>query len=402
MKKIVIAAVVLASLAGLGWWGAQAFMKGSPPVFRTAAVKKGGIVSVVSSTGTLTPVVNVQVGTPVSGIVKALYVDYNSLVKTGEPIAQIDPAVFNALAQQAYGAREAAVSNVAKAKAAEEDAKRTMERYSRLVNAGLVARSDFDAAETAWKSGKAARQAAEAAVLQAQGAYEQARTNLEYSTVRSPVDGIVISRNVDVGQTVAASLQSPTLFVIAQDLTRMEIDANVDEADVSKIKEGTPAVFTVDAYPETRFQGIVNQVRNSPVTVQNVVTYVVVINVDNSDLRLKPGMTANVTFEVASKQGALIAPNAALRFKPAEGKPGAAGQVPVPGQIKSGQEPAKRVYVLGSRGEAKAVSVRTGIGNDRETEIISGELKEGDEVIVEQLGLKRRTETGQAPFGPRF
>lgn len=406
MKRIPAALAALAVLAGAAWWGFGRYEAAQAPSYRTVALRQGEIVSGVSSTGTLTPVVNVQVGTPVSGIIKALYVDYNSPVKVGQPIAQIDPAIFQAQADQAKGNLLSAQANVLKAQATELDAKRTRERYASLVSQGLVARSDFDTVDTAYKTAQAATEAARAVVAQAKGSYDQARTNLDYSTIRSPVDGIVISRNVDVGQTVAASLQAPTLFIIAQDLARMEIDASVDEADVSRITEGTPVSFTVDAYPEARFPGRVTQIRNSPVTVQNVVTYVVVVAVDNADLRLKPGMTANVTFEVARKQCDLVAPNAALRFRPrdAQGQDARARQGE--GQTQAPREaPAKQVYVLGPDGRPKGVRVRTGIGGDRETEIISNQLKPGDLVVVEQLGGKRKAEGGSGPggpMGPRF
>lgn len=400
MKKLLAVLAVLILLGGGVWWGVAKFAGQSARVWRTAPLRAGEIVSTVSSTGALTPVVNVQVGTPVSGIVKELFADYNSQVKAGQAIAQIDPAVFRAQADQADGNHRLAEANLAKALATEEDAERTLRRYENLVRDGLLARSDYDTAETALKTARASRLAAAASVVQARGQLDLARTNLDYSTIRSPVDGIVISRNVDVGQTVAASLQSPTLFVIAQDLAEMEIDVSVDEADVSRISVGAPVSFTVDAYPDARFQGGVRQVRNSPVTVQNVVTYVVVVAVDNADLRLKPGMTANVTFETARREKALIAPNQALRFKPRDlaEPPGA------PREALARQEhPQGRLWVQGQDGRPRPVRVRTGIGNGRETEIMTTELKPGDLVIVDEPAVKGKPDANsRMPMGPRF
>ncbi|EPR36355.1 efflux transporter, RND family, MFP subunit [Desulfovibrio sp. X2] len=399
MRKWLVSAVVLAVLAAGGLLAYRSLYGQTNPAaqYVTAPVTRGDIASTVTSTGTLNPVTTVQVGTPVSGIVKALYVDYNSPVRTGQPIAQIDPAIFKALVEQAHGNYLAALANVDKAKAGLEDAERTLKRYKALVGPGLIAQSDYDTAQTARDTAAAALSAARAAVVQTRGAFQQAETNLAYSTIRSPVDGIVVSRDVDVGQTVAASLQSPTLFLIAQDLTKMEVDASVDEADIGSIREGGTATFTVDAYPDDRFHGKVLQVRNSPVTVQNVVTYVVVIGVDNTDLRLKPGMTANVTFETARKEGVLKIPAAALRFRPLD-----AGD-------RSGRRASGRsVYVLAPDGRLTAVPVATGIFGDSEVEVTGGKLSDGQKVVVEQTGPRKPGGTGASggghgsPFGARL
>lgn len=395
MLKIVLAVLVLAVLAGGGLYLYRSG-RGPKDTYLTAPVTRGSLATTVTSTGTLNPVVTVQVGTPVSGTVKAIYVDYNSPVTKDQPIAQIDPATFKAQVAQTYGNYLAAQANLEKAKVTLADAERTYKRYKNLVSDGSVSVSDYDTAATTWKSSQAAVEAAAGSVEQAKGAYEQAKTNLEYSTIRSPVDGTVISRNVDVGQTVAASFQTPTMFLIAQDLTKMEIDTSVDEADIGRIKEGGVANFTVDSYPEARFQGQVVQVRNAPVTVQNVVTYVVVVSVDNHDLRLKPGMTANVTFVTEHKDDVLKIPAAALRFKPR----GAESQGARPEGGKSVAD-GKRVYVL-QDGRAVPVNVATGIGNDAEVEITKG-LTEGQQVVVEQTGGKKQSSapTGGG-MGPRF
>ncbi len=402
MKKLLIALGVVALLGG---GGAAAYLYLGKPAqeqYKTVAVGRGDIVSTVSATGNLAAVINVQVGTQVSGTIRKIYVDYNSLVKKDQPIAQIDPAIFEAQVEQALGNHQAAQANLAKARVGVADTRRTLARNKALIDQDLIAQADYDNAQTAHDAALAAQQAAQAAVTQTRGALTQARTNLAYATIRSPVDGIVVSRNVDVGQTVAASFQTPTLFTIAQDLTQMEIDTSVDEADIGRVKEGQSARFSVDAYPEARFAGQVIQVRNSPVVNQNVVTYVVVIGVDNRDLRLKPGMTANVTLEVGRRDGVLKLPAAALRFRPktvsAPPKPPAGGEE----AAKARSALVRRVFVLDEQGQPRAVPVRTGIGDGAHLELVKGQIKEGDQVVVEQVSAKKN-EAPPAPMrGPRF
>lgn len=372
MRLAILAAVLLAA-TGVGWQQ----LRGSKAeaVYRTGKAERGDIASTVTSSGTINPVVTVTVGTPVSGIIKELYADYNSQVKKGQVIAQIDPATYRALVEQSQGSYLSAQANLDKAKVTLVDAERTLKRYQNLVKDGSVAVSDYDTYATAAASARAAVTAARGSVGQAKGSYDQAKTNLAYTTITSPVDGIVISRAVEVGQTVTASMSTPTLFTIAQDLTKMQISATVDESDIGKIHEGGNATFTVDAYPETHFSGVVTQVRNAATTVSNVVTYSVMVAVDNSELKLKPGMTANVTFVAESRQGALKIPTAALRFRPktADGKSVEAGR------LEAGQ---KRLYVL-TNGKPEPVIVTVGIGNDKETEVTGGNLPEGTEVIIE-------------------
>jgi HlyD family secretion protein len=274
-----------------------------------------------------------------------------------------------------------------------------------LLKEGIISQGDFDTAENRYLQATAAVKAAEGTVAQTRGAYDQAQTNLRYATIRSPVDGIVVSRNVDVGQTVAASFQTPTLFTIAQDMTKMEIQTSVDESDISRIKVGQPVTFTVDAYPETRFTGTVRQIRNAPVVTQNVVTYVVVVNVDNKDLKLKPGMTANVSIETARKDNVLKIPAAALRFKP---KSPTESTEKSSGAPQGGKRLAKRgseqVYILTPEKTPKPVAVKSGISNDGSVELVEGNLKENDEVIVEQSSpaQKKSGAMGGTPMGPRF
>jgi HlyD family secretion protein len=398
MKKLIIPIVVVLALVAVGVY---LYVKRAPvPVYRTAKVERGAIVSTVTATGNLNAVITVQVGTQVSGTIQKLFVDYNSVVKKGQTIAQIDPAIFNSQVQQTRGNYQNALANLSKAKADIVDTKRTLERNRQLLKDGVVSQADFDTAETKFEEAKATVKASEGSVGQTLGSYRQAQTNLHYATIKSPVDGIVVSRNVDVGQTVAASFQTPTLFTIAQDLTKMQIDTSVDEADIGKVRVGQAAVFTVDAYPERQFRGVVAQIRNAPIITQNVVTYDVVITLENKDLKLKPGMTANVNIEVMRKDDVLKIPSAALRFKPkAEGvEPKPAVTV---GQRKIPRPAGQQVYIL-KEGKPVRVPVKTGATNDSFVEVVAGNLRQGEEVIIEQVSAKKKTDTGRPPMGPRF
>jgi len=353
--------------------------------YKTVKMERGTIVANVAATGNLSAVTTVQVGTQVSGTIQKLYVDYNSRVKKGQAIAEIDPSLFNASVEQSQGNFLTAEANLLK---------------------GRV---------TAYDSARATLKAAEGTVAQTRGALLQAKTNLRYSIIRSPVDGVIISRAVDVGQTVAASFQTPTLFTIAQDLTKMQIEVSVDEADISRIRLDQKATFTVDAYPEQSFKGKVVQIRNAPIISQNVVTYIVVVTVDNSELKLKPGMTANVSVEVARKDEVLKLSPAALRFRPKakadEPKEKKSAAVSAGGGAREGGgKPGGRkgaggqqVYVL-KDGNPSAVAVKTGIANNSSIELVEGALKEGDEVIIEQIGGdngKKKPATG-SPMGRPF
>jgi len=398
MKKILLVSVIsLCLLAGGVYF---LFVKKSPPEYKTVMVERGSVVATVSATGTLNAVTTVQVGTQVSGTIQTLFVDYNSLVKKGQVIAQIDPAIFNSQVEQSQGSLQVATANLMKAKALVADARRTMERNKQLLKDGIVSQGDYDSAETNYQEAVAAVKAAEGSVQQTRGSYLQAQTNLRYSTIRSPVDGVVVSRNVDVGQTVAASFQTPTLFTIAQDLTKMQINTSVDEADIGKVKVGQPAVFTVDAYPEMQFRGVVSQVRIAPIITQNVVTYDVVITVENKDLKLNPGMTANVSIEVTRKDDVLKIPSTALRFKP-ETAGEAAMQASSSKKRSSGASTGQKVFVL-KEGKAVPVSVRIGTIDDSHVELVAGELHQGQEIIVEQVLPKKKAGAAGGAMGPRF
>jgi HlyD family secretion protein len=383
MRKILITSAVVVVIA------VAAFLifrgNGNKPKFRFAEVTRGDIEMSVTATGTVNPVTTVLVGTQVSGTIKNIYVDFNSPVKKGQLIAQIDPALFEAQVNQAKANLLAAKANLEKAQASEVDAKRTMERNKELLSKNLIAQSDFDTAETNYETSKASVVAAQAQIKQTQAALISAETNLFYTKIVSPVDGIVVSRNVDVGQTVAASFQTPTLFSIAQDLTKMQIDTSVAEADIGSVKVGEDVEFTVDAYPDITFKGKVWQVRNAPITVQNVVTYDVVIKVNNPELKLKPGMTANVSIIIAIKKDALRIPNAALRFRPSE-------KVTSPAYQKG-----PSVWIL-EQGQPGRIPITAGISDGSYTELVSGRLHEGQELIVESLAKEKQS----SPPGPRM
>jgi len=415
MKKFLFAAVAVFILAAAGYYA----VKSRKPeiTYKSVKVERGTVVSTVAATGNLSAVTTVQVGTQVSGTIQKLYVDYNSRVRRGQAIAEIDPSLFNAAVEQSQGNALSAEANLLKAKVTLVDAERTFQRNKKLLADGIISQGDYDVAETALESARGSLKAAEGAVAQTRGALLQAKTNLRYSVIRSPVDGVVISRAIDVGQTVAASFQTPTLFTIAQDLTKMQIEVSVDEADISRVVLGQSATFTVDAYPEQKFAGRVVQIRSAPVITQNVVTYVVVVNVDNSELKLKPGMTANVSIKVAMKDDVLKITPAALRFKPkgGESKPGsgrdkqtgppaAGGKAGregggMPGERKGG---GQQIYVL-KDGQPVAVPIKTGISSSGSIEVV-GALKEGDEVIIEQSGgeAKKKSSSMGSPMGRPF
>ncbi len=386
-------AVVLIIIIVTGWM--VLFRNGETAAqYKTKKVERGEITANVSATGKVNAVVTVQVGSQVSGTIQRLFVDFNSRVKNDQIVAQIDPALFQAQVEQARAKRENDQANVEKARVVLADAKRNLGRMAELLSKNLVSQSDKDAAQTAYDSALAGLRAAEAQVMQDQASLKLAETNLRYTTIRSPVDGIVISRNVDVGQTVAASLQAPTLFTIAQDLTEMQVDTSVDEADIGKVQVGQEAEFTVDAYPESPFHGTVHDIYNQPLIVQNVVTYDAIIRVKNPDLKLKPGMTANVTIKVGHSNDAVKLPNAALRFSPEK----ASGQEALP---KTGKDNATRVWVL-KNGRPAPASVSLGLSDGIFTEVIAGDLSPGDEVILEKIRKNSASQSTGRPPSMRF
>jgi HlyD family secretion protein len=385
MKKILIGSFTVIVLGIISFFLFKHTGNGLP--YKVEKIMRGEIVSSVTATGTVNAVTNVLVGTQVSGTIQTLYVDFNSPVKKGQLIAQIDPAILESQVGQAKANVFSAKANLEKAEATVIDAKRTMERNRELVSKNLIAQSDFDTAETNYETAKASVSAQKAQIAQTEAALRYAETNLQYTRIISPVDGVVISRSVDVGQTVAASFQTPTLFTIAQDLTKMQIDTNVDEADIGKVTVGQNVDFTVDAYPETIFKGRVWQVRNAPIIVQNVVTYDVVIKVDNPELKLKPGMTANVSIIIAIKKDVLKITNVALRFMLPEKVIGKS--------VKKGPG----IWII-KEGKPERIAIVTGISDGNYTELISGDVKEGQEIIIESLTNKK--EESAAPRPPRM
>lgn len=387
MKKIVIGIVLAAVVAFAGYM----FYKkenGAPP-YRTAKVEKGEIVDAITATGNINAVTTVSVGSQVSGTIQQILVDFNSRVRKGQVIALIDPRLLEAAVVQARGSVGNAKASLERAQVGVIDTERTNRRNRELVKDGFVAQSDVDSSQTAWEQALAQKRSAEAALQQTEGALKVAETNLEYATIRSPVDGIVISRNVDVGQTVAASFQTPTLFSIAQDLTKMQVDTNVDESDIGRAALGQTVTFTVDAWPEKTFTGGVTQVRNSPIVTQNVVTYNVVVRVDNRELLLKPGMTANVSIEVKKYGDVLKIPNAALRYRPTAKGTEAESAGKRQGNGKGKEAGGQRVHLLEKDGKPVPVRVRTGVSNGTFTVLEEGNLKEGDLLVTgESQGKK--------------
>ncbi len=400
-RLLIIGILVLLAAAGVVGWRWRAASRKPKLQVDTALVDRGRIVAKVTATGTLSAIVTVQVGSQVSGRVAALYADFNSVVKKGQLIAKIDPQLFEAALQQARANLVAAQGNIAKAKAQAVDAERQAQRSRALIERKLIAQADFDTAQANSDAAKAQVEASAGAVEQARAALYQAEVNLAYTRIVSPTNGVVISRSVDVGQTVAASFQAPTIFVIAEDLSKMQVDTSVAEADVGRLRDGMAATFTVDAYPSEKFRGTVRQIRNAPQTVQNVVTYDAVIDVDNTDLRLRPGMTANVTFVYAQKDDVMRIPNAALRFRPppnllslADPKTAAGGRAGGSGGTGPGKRPQsgapetpdrRTVWVLRDE-KPVAVPIRIGISDGSVTELAEGELTAGDSVITDALG----------------
>jgi HlyD family secretion protein len=416
MKKplwIVVALGVLAA-GGVGFWKwRQSVAASATPRYETVAIDRGPIIAKVTATGTLSALVTVQVGTQVSGRIKQINVDFNSPVQKGQVIAKIEPALFEAALESARANYLAGQGTVTKLEAQAENAKLQYERAQALFERKAIAQADLDTARATMRAADGDVVAARGNMEQAKAALHQAQVNLNYTTIVSPTTGVVISRSVDVGQTVAASLSAPTLFLIAEDLTKMQVDTSVAEADIGKLQADMKATFTVDAYPNESFTGRVRQIRNAPQTQQNVVTYDAVIDVGNTGLELRPGMTANVTFIYDHRDSALRVANAALRFQPPPelaraawggggaaggprggGGPRAGGGPPGEGGGQrrmgggragrgDGEPPDKRtVWVL--RGPTPTpVRVRAGVSDGTNTEIETTELHEGDRIVTD-------------------
>ena len=348
-----------------------------PPAYSTAKIGRGDLVATVSATGTLSPLITVQVGSQVSGTIQSLSVDFNTPVKTGEVIAQIEPSLFKAKVAEAKAKLQSAEAARDKAGVTVNEARRNLNRVASLESRKLVSDSDVDAARFALEADEAEYRLRVAAVAEAQAALDHERFNLDNTTIRAPIDGVVISRNVDVGQTVAASLQAPTLFTIAQDLTRMQIETEVDESFIGMVKVGNPVSFTVFAYPDRTFSGTLAQVRLEPKIDAGVVKYNCIVHVDNGDLSLKPGMTATVAIEVDRRDDVLKAPNAALRFVPSLPPAEVA-------RLRGGLESGESIlWTPGSDG-LEPRRVKTGLVGEKETEVEGEGIKAGMVVAVPQ------------------
>jgi HlyD family secretion protein len=408
-KTVVWLLVVAAAGAGVFFLIGS---RGKPEAkYRTAAIDKGDVTQTVTATGAVSAVITVKVGSQVSGIISKLYVDFNSQVKKGALLAELDPTPF----QEKVNASEAALQ---KAQVDERNAAIALRRQTAMKAQGLTPEADFDSAQANYDSAKAS-------VAQANAALKQTHTDLGYTKIVAPIDGVVVDRQYDVGQTVAASFQAPMLFQIAQDLTKMQVAADVSESDIGRVQMGEPVKFTVDAYPDRQFRGKVAQIRLIATVNQNVVTYPVIVEVSNPDLLLRPTMTANVTIDVATVHDTLRVPNAALRWKPegttvaaaTTGQGGAgqggtaamarqagqtggagAGGAGRPGGGRGGARPTTIYEPQGPKDDPKPVEIRTGITDGRFTQIVSGEVKPGDTVIVGLATAKANT-AGTAPPG---
>ena len=384
----IIGAALIAALAGLAfYWLTQ---REIPTHYVTAPVDRGAVTRVVSGSGTVNPVLTIIVGTYVSGVIQSISCDFNTKVKKGQLCAKIDPRPYETAVNQAAANLSTAKAQLVKDKANLTYAEVSFQRNSKLYAIGGSSQDAVDVAKNAYDQAQAQIVFDQASIKQHEAALEATQVNLGYTNIISPVDGTVVSRNVTVGQTVAASFQTPTLFLIATDLTKMQVDTNVSESDIGAVKEGDKATFTVESYPEKIFQGVVSQVRQAPQTVQNVVTYDVVIAVGNQEQQLKPGMTATTRIVSAERQDVLRVPDQALRFTP----PGSGGTNPT----ASGEG---KVWVL-DNGEPREVRLTLGLDDDSYSEVVSGEIKTGDPIIVGSAGGATSGTSGSQTARPRL
>lgn len=359
----------------------------------TAAVQRGTLKAEITSSGTLKPLVEVLVGSQVSGTIKTLYADFESEVKKDQLIALIDPDTYAAKVEQAKADVISAQANLVKSEVTLEDELRTLARKETLIGKSSISQQEYDAAKTKADAARAQVLVDKAKVSQAEAKLKEAELQLRYTRIEAPVDGIVVARNMDVGQTVTASFQTPVLFKIAEDLTRMQVHTNVDEADIGRVKTGQSATFAVPAFPDTEFNAEVAQIRNDPKIEQNVVTYNVILDVENKDLRLRPGMTANVRIRLTEVPDALIVPDQALRFTPPES---IIGPTPLP-ELKPGE---RRLWKLENGNNIKPILVRVGIVGIEGIQIFTDEVKAGDKVVVE-ASVRKKQEQSQSK-GLRF
>lgn len=374
-KRIIIPIIVAAALGAYGY----SYVQSHKVTYMTKELSRCTITDVVEASGTINPVNTVSVGSTVSGLMKEIYVDYNSEVKKGQLLAQIDPATFQAQVDQNRAQINNAEANLAKLNAEMVYAEKTYIRYKNLYKKNFVARSELDQAESDYLAKKASIGAQRASIAQSRASYNTAMTNLGYTKIVAPVDGTIISRDIDVGQPVAASFQAPELFTIAQDLTKMQIEVNVSEADIGSVKEGQEVEYTLDGYPDSTFYGKVTQVRLDSTTTSNVVTYTVIVSVSNDDLKLKPGMTANVSIITKRSENVMCAPSIALKYSPETN-----------GQKYQNQG----IWVL-ENGKPKRIDIKEGASDDSNVEIISKVLKVGDKIIIGSTGGGKKPTASQ-------
>lgn len=374
-KRVIIPIIVAAALGAYGY----SYVQSHKVTYMTKELSRCTITDVVEASGTINPVNTVSVGSTVSGLMKEIYVDYNSEVKKGQLLAQIDPATFQAQVDQNRAQINNAEANLAKLNAEMVYAEKTYIRYKNLYKKNFVARSELDQAESDYLAKKASIGAQRASIAQSRASYNTAMTNLGYTKIVAPVDGTIISRDIDVGQPVAASFQAPELFTIAQDLTKMQIEVNVSEADIGSVKEGQEVEYTLDGYPDSTFYGKVTQVRLDSTTTSNVVTYTVIVSVSNDDLKLKPGMTANVSIITKRSENVMCAPSVAMKYSPETN-----------GQKYQNQG----IWVL-ENGKPKRIDIKEGASDDSNVEIISKVLKVGDKIIIGSTGGGKKPTSSQ-------
>ena len=354
----------------------------SNPKYITEPIKKRTITQIVEASGTINPVNTVSVGSTVSGLISAIYVDFNSVVKKGQLLAEIDPRTFQATVDQNLAAVNNAEAALAEVQATLEMSTKTYNRYKNLYARNFIPRCELDQAESDYKAGQAKVRAAKHKIQQARAQYENSLVNLNYTKVTAPVDGMIISREIDLGQPVAATLQAPELFTIAQDLEEMQIEVNVSEADIGEVKEGQDVTYTLDGYPNSTFHGKVTQVRISPTTVSNVVTYSVIVKVANDDLKLKPGMTANVSIITSEQKDVLCVPNKALKFTPENNT----------------ERYQQQGLWISDNGKLERINIKVGASDDNFTQVISDEIKEGTIVAIGSKNPKAKTQRRMRPF----
>jgi HlyD family secretion protein len=392
---LAVVLVLCAVGAAAAWWLTRST---AAPVYKTALADHGEVSRTVSATGTVNPVLTVTVGSYVSGVINEVLCDFNTVVKHGQVCARIDPRPFQTVLDQDKANLDVAKAQLQKDQANLTYAKLSYDRNADLAKRGAVTQDLADSAKSALDQAQAQVALDQATIEQRQAELAAAQVNLDYTEIKSPVDGIVVSRNITIGQTVASSFQTPTLFLIAQDLAQMEVDTNASESDIGGVKEGAPALFSVDAYPSRNFRGEVTQVRVAPQTVQNVVTYDVVVRVANRDLALRPGMTASVRIVVDERKDALRVPSQALRYRPSGGG-GPAGPTQASGQAGAAETGISGRIWLVRNGRPEAVTVATGLDDGTFTEILAGAVKPGDSVVVAEQQASRSSVGSQPRFG---